>query len=833
MPEFVSNQSFIYTAIGSALDHEAKLSIIKGKSGSGKTYLLESLKDQLSNNRFYELSGDRYSQTRPYYPFKNLLNEVYANNQKALRKKLRHEAIQNTLTQVGSISPLGGDALSASITELLGTEKKKRQLQNFAFQQDDLELLFPLDYFCGETKSTVFLSDDLQYWDENSLQLLYTLVKQQGASKSFLKNALFVATINTTIPPPSTILQGLEDEAGKYVFQLEHIERSAYPAVLDAMGCSVQLPDELISALYSITGGNLQLTADVVLLLHNSSDIENTMRQIISKQNLGRLVVDRLNQSGNDGTLVNDALKFGSLFGNSFYYHYLEPALELQESKIRALIGTAQDYALVKGTPTKATFIHELIREAYQKEADDDKVRYYIRFANCLKLLYPGDYAARAESLFTAGQYEDARNVYLLSIIKELRSHKLPGRVSLPNDLPVRIQDYIIAIKSAYLAFNMGAYRQCLEELERIEDMYSTPLLAEKYYLMSVTLSKWLDNRSRMRSKLCLEPYLNLEHLDAEREVWERILSAYIVACVHNNDIELARKYESRLKNSILKRIDFDLEAPFRLNTLRRKASSLHSPASSFIQVGKSKDFFAPRSDIENGGGPLDPVEYYMSLNNYIAVALMAGKASKVFRDAEILIKLPLQYQYLKFPRYEMPLNNAVLTAFLNGAVTAGGAEKSLQNVLSHCEAEDTTDAIIRVNLAVFAALQSDFIRAKEYLETLARETSTIENLEYYYLYLVQVNLASVLFALNRPDHAIQLLEELSEAPMFSADEFLKEHACALLADCRARRHGGGTGWYQTPLSVPNSLNNMVGKEAWNYYGHKYLFGELEFWSES
>ena len=450
-----------------------------------------------------------------------------------------------------------------------------------------------------------------------------------------------------------------------------------------------------------------------------------------------------------------------------------------------------------------------------------------------MKLLYPGNYVARAESLFTAGQYEDARNIYLLHMIKELRNRKSPSSTLLLSDLPVRLQEYVDVMKSAYHAFDEGEYRQCLEALEEMEDIYPRPLVAEKYYLMSVTLSKWLDNRSRVRAKTCLEPYLDLECIDTETEVWERILSAYIVACVHNNDIELAQKYEKELNNSITERIDFDLEASFRLNTLRRKASGLHPPAVSFKMVQKSKEFFAPRNTAESGGAPLDPVEYYMSLNNYIATALMAGKATKVFQDAEILIRLPLTYQYLKFPRYEMPLNNAVLVAFLNGAVSAKEAELSLQKVLARREAENTTGVIIRVNLAVFAALQGNFDQAKELLETLAQETSKIENLEYYYLYLIQVNLAAVLYASGQKESAIQILEDLSGEPIFSFDEFLEGHARALLTDCCTGQLDDEVYWYQQALLIPDSLKDTTWGESWKYYGNKYLFGELEFWSES
>ena len=828
MHKFVSNQDCIYASLENDLRCGSKFSIVKGVSGCGKTYLINSLCDQIPDKQFYKLSGDGCIRTRPYYPFRNLLNEVYTKNQQVLNRRLRHDAVLNTINQAGSISPLGSDALSACITELFGAAKKKRELKNIAFHRDEIELLFSLEYFCGGSKTTVFLADDLQYWDDSSLQLLYNLIKRQNEPGIFLKNALFVATINTTIQSSDIALHGLEKEAEQRVYLLHGIKLSEYRAVMDAMGCKVQLPDELISTLYSVTGGNLQLTADIVFLLHKNADIEDTIRRIISKQNLGKLVVERLNRSVSDGFLVNDALKFGALFGNSFYYHDLEPALDLQESRIRALIKTAQEYSLVKGMSTGATFIHELIRETYQKEADYNKSKYYMGFSNCLKLLYPGNYAARAESLFTAGQYEDARNVYLLHMIKELRSHKTICGITWPNNLPMRLQDYINAMKSAYRAFDEEKYRLCLEKLEEIEDIYPTPLMAEKYYLMSLTLSKWLDYRSRVRAKVCLEPYLDLEYLDSETELWERILSSYIVACVHNNNVDLAQKFETVLYDSIKARIDFDIEASFRLNTLRRKASGLHPPEVAFSMVRKSKDFFAPRGNIESDGSPLDPVEYYMSLNNYIATALMAGKATQILQDVEILVKLPVKYHYLKFPRYEMPLNNAVLVAFLNGAITAMEAEQTLRR-----DVENTTAVIVRVNIAIFTALRGNFDCAKEYLEALSQETSKIENLEYYYLYLVQVNLAAVLYASEQKEKAIQILNILLGNPIFSFDEFLEGHACALLVDCRTGQLDDKKQWYQQALRIPESLEKTTWGDSWIYYGKKFLFGELEFWSES
>ncbi len=831
MSEYVSNQNAIRISLLQAIDRKEKLSIVKGISGSGKSFLMDILSRQLPGIVSYKLSGDYYSSMRPYYPFRIFLNILYANKQKKLKKKLKVEGAINVVNQAGSFSPLGAEFLSACIGEMSGASKKIQALNNVAFTKDELELLFPLEYFCGGENISVLLLDDLQYWDEWSLQLLYSLIQRENRPSTFLKNILFVATINTSQVPKNTeILSGLVQLANENTFLLEGVRSEEYGETLGAMGCPVELDAHLIAALYSITVGNLQLTADIVLLLNHGTEIGETIRQIILNRDLGHLLVERLNKISDDGVLVNEALKYGALFGNSFYYHDLEPVLKLQESSIRGLIDIAQKFSLVKGAPTSASFIHELIRETYKKETNENKVKYYTGFASCLKLLHPGDYCDRAESLLNAGEYETARTVRLLDFIKELRNHRLPSELPNSYGFTPHLLEYSDSMKLAYNAFDEGDYKLCLEELDLIEDIYTPPLLAEKYYLMSVTLSKWLNTRSRNKSKSCLEPFLDVENVDNETEVWERIISAYIVACIHNNDIDIAQHYEIELKKSITTRIDFDMEASFRLNTLRRKASSLHPPAMAYSLNRKSKDFFAPNRTPEGSKSPLDPVEYYMSLNNYVAAALMAGRATDVFREAGELVNLPQEIKYLKFPRYEMPLNNAVLVAFLNGSITTKEAQNGMEMILHEYTTEDSTSTIIRVNVAIFAALNGESTIAEVQLERLYNETKGINNLEFYYRFLIEVNFSSILFMNGAQNRAITILEALCSDPMLANDELMEAHALALYEEIKNTTGKCTVGWYKKTL-LPSS--HIVSSPSWNYYGHKYLFGELEFWSES
>ena len=340
---------------------------------------------------------------------------------------------------------------------------------------------------------------------------------------------------------------------------------------------------------------------------------------------------------------------------------------------------------------------------------------------------------------------------------------------------------------------------------------------------MSITLSKWLDTASREQAVKCLEPFLTLSSINNEIEVWERILSAYIIACVHNNDCEQARKYEKKLQESIGKRIDFDINASYKLNILRRKASSLYPPKQAFNSTRKSKVFFAPK---EKDGLPLDPIEYYMSLNNFIATALMAGEFQSVLDEAAEIISLPQKLKYLKFPRFEMPLNNAVLIFFLNNKITVNEAIERLQQIIDTYTIQDSTGVIIKVNLAIFYGLSYNFSKSLDILEGLYDKMKVIENLEFYYKYLVEVNLEAIQYIIGNRNSLISL-SDLQKECASRREEYLEAHVkCLMEAFTQVEEDSS---WYNTVLE--NSQMNR--SNSWKYYGRKYLFGELEFWSES
>ena len=141
---------------------------------------------------------------------------------------------------------------------------------------------------------------------------------------------------------------------------------------------------------------------------------------------------------------------------------------------------------------------------------------------------------------------------------------------------------------------------------------------------------------------------------------------------------------------------------------------------------------------------------------------------------------------------------------------------------------EDSTGVIIKVNSAIFYGLSGDFPKALKILEALYDKIKSIENLEFYYKYLVEVNLR-VLQYLNGNKESVEKLGNIQKECATRDEEYLEAHVKCVMDFTKQEEKISPLSWYHTDMV--NS--NMKHDDCWKYYGHKYLFGELEFWSES
>lgn len=90
MYRYIGNQDNILDNISNDIVSKKKLSMIRGVSGTGKSFLLSCIESKNKNTAtIYKLEGDYYLQrSRDFYPFLKFINSMYLNDKTIVQKKL-------------------------------------------------------------------------------------------------------------------------------------------------------------------------------------------------------------------------------------------------------------------------------------------------------------------------------------------------------------------------------------------------------------------------------------------------------------------------------------------------------------------------------------------------------------------------------------------------------------------------------------------------------------------------------------------------------------------------------------------------------------------------
>lgn len=828
---FFANQEDILARIKEVVSGSSNnFAIIKGRSGSGKSYLLHKMVESFCNDKLncVYFSGDTFCIERDYYYFYDGINKAFIQNKNKASKNLLGKSLKKNMIQASKLVPVAGNVISSILEDILGARKSQKVLLNSIFSPQELEILFQLEYLCNRNEKTLFLLDDLHLADPKSLQFLYLLLAQIATLEDLLPKMFIVATTSLFSDENGERLDQLAHLANGTTFHLDYVNQSDYNAALTALGLKRKLSDEMYQTLYSITDGHLQLIIDVVNMCNDNE--EANQASYWETHNWSSAIKSRIYLLEHDGELVSEALKYASLFGNSFLYYELELALGKSEGEIRSIINSAQSLNLVRQhIKIGARFNHDVIRKSFRAEITEKNSIYFSNYAKCLKVIHPGYYAERSESLYIAGEHASAIDLWVLFVIQQIRMQSTTFNRQNPIQeyLPDAYVEFLLLMAKGYEQLFSEEYQKAQETVNSIEDLLPICLRAEKCYLYSLICSKWLNEELRHESEESLYLLLSDPAIIQEPELWERLASAALIASIHNNEVQKAKEIEKKLYLNLSRRIVFDFSAEKTLNILRRKSSCLHSPIFAVQNVKKSVDYFGPPISGLEGQAPLNHVEYYMSLCNYIATTLMAGLFDESCKNAKALLTYIHVDRHLQFSRIEMPLNNCVLALYLAQETNEEKAIAELANIKATIHAEVTTSIVLNVNHAIMLAYNGEIGTSKSMLALERERLIEFKNVEFYYCYLVDTNLAVLEYLIGDQQRAIEMNEELIEHTHQSEEPYFSKRNIALQ---QAFSH-------TSPADKASWLRNRLiteGKDScWNYYGRKLLFGELEFWSES
>lgn len=830
---FLSNQEEILNSIEIQIKQGNTRFIIYGDSGTGKSFLIDRIKNNLECNKKYEkffpitLSGDKCFEDRDYYMFYKYFSTCD-------RFKYNHKKkIKDISKKAAKAIPYAGDLSELLVEQLFTVNESKFEECNKIFSQEEVDILFKLKHILSTNCKYMFI-DNLQWWDKKSLVFLNILLKSCdfNESLSFLKDTIFIINITTNqISSNSEAINSLIETCCFQQFNLNIVSKEDYPTVLQYFGLKHEIIGKLMDVLYSISNGHLQLTKNIVKYL-NDTDIDDLIENpsTLHDSFLDKLIEQKLSEYGAKGDLIKNVLKYASIIGKSFTFRELEKMTSKNRYELSDLIDNANKLYLVEKGASSGEFVHEIVREIFYGKTENEKFQYYGAFADCLKYIKPGDYKARLACYLKVGLGPDSELICVLEYIKKIRCKEFID-LGFQNQIDVLISDsktkeYLEFMKIAYDNYFTKRYDQAISMLNQIDDTYNKLYRAERDYLLSICLSKKLDKDSRELSVKCLEQYVDIDEVYNEGEIWTRVLLALLVAYVHINKPLEALCIEKKLMNYLSERADYDVEARDKINILRRKASAIHDSDKAAILTQKSVEYFGSNGNDE----PWNPIEYFMALTNHVGNLIVSGMFEDAYEYACDLAKQVKSPNKVLFTRIEVALNNYVLSAVLSGKLSVGKSLNIMNVIVSHSRIY-ADYVLLELNRANLLAMNNNILEASELLESIYQKLHEGDNVEAYYEFCINSNRMIMAHLLGHKEKALNILKLCNDTiPNIGDQHYYKKRNNLIEQLIENDIVSDGFSWLNIIFEKFDlSKNNTM----WKFYGLGYLFTDMAYWSES
>ncbi|MFE6073535.1 hypothetical protein ACFVQB_03545 [Paenibacillus sp. NPDC057886] len=800
--------------------------IIEGVSGTGKTYLRQDIINELFLTNDFEIflmEGDKKCITREYYPIEQCLSS------KQNIPKHQSEVFKSTVAKTAGAVPLFGKALESFVHELLNFNDNKFRNRNSHLTDTERNIIFRMRHI--SKKRFLIYAENFQWWDDKSIELFYQIMKENQNENSFLKNAVII--INWTdeqLENYQDLKNDISKQFGFVKHKLDVIKKDDYKNVLHSMGLKKGIKTDLLDGLYSITGGHLHLTKEMINYLNDSNDQSSVkLEELADTNQIATLIQDRLKNLGATGEVVEEVLKYASILGISFTFFELEKITNKNQEELQHIIKEANKLYFVEQANKKVNFIHEFIRSLFEKKLEDIKT-YYYAYAECLKVIKPNDYIARARALLKASCIKEAASLYVLAYIQKLRNNDVIKTEFLEEIFisikELEAEEYIELMQQAYTDYNNKEFDKAIEKLSWIEDTHPTLLRAERDYLLAMCLTKKIDRNHRQDSVSILENYKDLHTLEAESELWSRILSLLIISYIHINDKESAKKVEKDLMLYLHERVEYDLNAKDKINILRRKSSAVYSISIAQRNTHKSVKYFGPS---EEGGVPLNPIQYYFALNNHVANTFVLGKFEESHKDANKLIDFITKHPEVEFPRTETALNNFVLSGIAAKKISLKEGLGIFIEIFK--ETKSSADRILlRINQSVLYAATNQLEESLIILTGLRNLLINKSNIELYYQYYIESNLMVVEYLLGNKLKAMKLWTSISYLPSIGDENYYRKRHEIIKDIFDSNLRISGEEWL---TYIDRHHPDLIEHSKEKSFGNGFLVSDIQFWSES
>lgn len=635
-----------------------KIISLSGKSGIGKSFLVQKFMDEMEEK--YDcpvcyIKGDQFCQNREYFCMKQALNQL----------TLPYEQVQNTkdtvidlLKDIPHIGSVGNRIISNSLHK----QDIEQKNNSYFLNEEELEIVYRFNYLFDK-KYSLIICDNLQYFDWKSLELLYLLVVSKQYWNSFFSKCQILFVYTEMDEKRDSFIQNIFSTNPNKQIEMNPVCYEDMGDILNNFGCKVELAEEIKKILFKLSDGHLEIIKHIVSQMASSQFKSNiNVQENNTEEFLERLINIKLKNLGASGNQIAELLEYASLIGKTFSNNELSRIVELNKQDFYDAIKRSNEMELISSQEKYSNFSHDIIQLLFHKRANQHYIHYYERMKKCIKELYPSEYERRIEIEQKLGNYTEAS--ILIALLSAKKNYNLnfeeESYISTLSFQPA-IKEFLLDMQNAYTEYLAGNYKKALSILNAIDDFLPIELLAERDLLKANTLTKLLSDQFRQMAILCLQEY-TLEKLNNEGDLFLQVQLSLISSYVHMAQLIKAKECEKKIMEYLQPRLNYDENAQFVANILRRKSNAMHECIYAERNIRKSVQYFAP---LPGQNAPLNPIQYLMSLGNYAGILIEVGRFIDCFRAITKAQKLVEDNPQIVFPRMHIIDNNYLICIYL------------------------------------------------------------------------------------------------------------------------------------------------------------------------
>lgn len=470
-------------------------------------------------------------------------------------------------------------------------------------------------------------------------------------------------------------------------------------------------------------------------------------------------------------------------------------------------------------------YIYTMMRDYLFKDR-----MHYLRLSSCLNTLYPSRYDLQMQYLYRGNLTFQADKLFFLYLIGYYRENNIPFNLNTTDKLRLSSNPLYTIYEQICNCYQLYKCKNYEKAEATLLDLYCEEIAFrfEKDYLLSLIVTNKYYTSEEFEERInVLCSYITDSFRDTYPEMYLRaqmMLAEFYAETMKDKELHICIK---SINSYFAQYAATDRKIQCYEYCFKMKANAFYK-----IEIAwkYTRDAFRYFDKTENKQLYLN--KYYFSILNHSANEIIMGNFVEAYTMLLKAQNIICRDSNMKNIHEEILINNLSISGFLGNILQSSDCIVALEKIIP--KKTETADYILlKNNLAVFYAMEGNFIKALSICQLLYQKIEFNDDIDDYYRYHILNNYGIALWINQEQEQATTILSKaFSLNPLPRDMAYFKarsEKILSILANTSFASLVRGNDEWNHCLYKMNK--NVVGK-AWEFWSHMMLFSELQIWSD-